>query len=360
VRMVLGTLHGEAGQTNALAQLLLESDRLHPGNRVSALLRHVYLGGTASTESIEAWPESEMVRGWAFDTLRGRLAAKREDTALADEASTEIQQRGTELQIEALLLFGTNCAVMLAGTAIILRSMRGRWGTLRRPGEPTMIRWAPTDALAVFMAGEFLATVLYPVVMWSGLWIAWFIGTYLYVLLSAAPFVLLAAVCLFQRNRVSLTGLFRLRMRTMVGGALALCALDFGGTLLLNRVLEPCNWQIPWAEALDEDLIYGTFSSKTATLVNMAVLAPFFEEFQMRAVLFAALRSRNSVFAAAFVSSTVFAVLHFYSPAGFVSVWWFGFSAALVYERTRSLPACIAGHALTNAMIGAETLLVFG
>ena len=79
-----------------------------------------------------------------------------------------------------------------------------------------------------------------------------------------------------------------------------------------------------------------------------------------RGVLYATLRSRLGVGWAAVLSSVMFAFTHFYSFAGFVSVFSFGLGAALVYERTRSLPACIIGHSLTNIIIFSTQVLWYG
>jgi membrane protease YdiL (CAAX protease family) len=78
-----------------------------------------------------------------------------------------------------------------------------------------------------------------------------------------------------------------------------------------------------------------------------------------RGVLFRAARNRIGVIPAALVSSTVFALLHFYDGYGLASVAVFGFSCALVYAGTGSLTTVIVLHMLYNSAIKIPEWIVY-
>ncbi len=95
------------------------------------------------------------------------------------------------------------------------------------------------------------------------------------------------------------------------------------------------------------------------TLVSACFLAPVTEEMLYRGVLFRAARNRIGVIPAALVSSTVFALLHFYDGYGLASVAVFGFSCALVYAGTGSLTTVIVLHMLYNSAIKIPEWIVY-
>jgi membrane protease YdiL (CAAX protease family) len=359
LRVVLATILGEAKRTNELAELLTESEASHTESRAPALLRQIYLGITTNALRVtNDLSESEVPQGWASDVLRSHFARISGNKPAEQAASNAIVSRGTQSQTTGLVLFAIIMTATVSGGVVIFPAMRGRWRSLRAPSESSFVSWAATDALAVIMLGEFLGIPLYFVIDAANFPEFAFIRMYLYILISAAPFVILAALLLFHRNGLRVWSLFQWNRRTVLCGALALFALEFGGNIFLMRAIDLVGWEMDWAEGIVEDLLHGSPAAKSAVLVNMAVLGPLYEELQMRGVLFGSLRSRMPVPAAAALSACLFAFLHFYSPFGFASVWWFGFAAALVYERTRSLLACFVGHALTNIVLGLQHLVL--
>ena len=92
-----------------------------------------------------------------------------------------------------------------------------------------------------------------------------------------------------------------------------------------------------------------------ATLVALAVIvvAPISEEFFFRAFFYRALRTRLPIWAAAPIDGIVFGALHFEGVDTAVIlpvIAVFGIGQCLVYERTGSLFAVIAIHALFNTV----------
>ena len=85
-------------------------------------------------------------------------------------------------------------------------------------------------------------------------------------------------------------------------------------------------------------------------IVVIGVLAaPIFEEFLFRGVLYGGFRRSLAPARAALASALVFGIVH---PAiACLPVFFMGFIAALVYERSRFLPAAIATHMAYNALV---------
>lgn len=102
---------------------------------------------------------------------------------------------------------------------------------------------------------------------------------------------------------------------------------------------------------LNADLIDSGRRGLIADLIIAAAIAPVFEELAFRGFLFTALRNRMGGILAAIVSTLVFALLHFYSWQGLLSVAIFGLVMCWVYSKTQSLWPCILFHALGNFQI---------
>lgn len=86
-------------------------------------------------------------------------------------------------------------------------------------------------------------------------------------------------------------------------------------------------------------------------IVSACIFAPISEEILYRGILHRSLSNRMGVFAAAIISSVVFASLHFYDVYGLASVATFGFVCALLYQSTGSMIDIIALHMLYNTSI---------
>jgi membrane protease YdiL (CAAX protease family) len=95
------------------------------------------------------------------------------------------------------------------------------------------------------------------------------------------------------------------------------------------------------------------------TLISACLLAPITEEITYRGVLFRSMNNRLGSLPAAFISSVVFALLHFYDGYGFATVAVFGFSCAALYSATGSLATVIALHVIYNAAIKIPNWIVY-
>lgn len=82
-------------------------------------------------------------------------------------------------------------------------------------------------------------------------------------------------------------------------------------------------------------------------LANLFFLVPLKEEILIRRFLFVSLRNKFSFLLSAFLSSLVFGILH----GNFLLAFSFGFMAAYVYEKYKSLKINVAMHFITNFLI---------
>lgn len=85
------------------------------------------------------------------------------------------------------------------------------------------------------------------------------------------------------------------------------------------------------------------------------VVAPLVEEILFRGILFAGLRQRMAFLPAALLSAAAFVVPH--GPSVAIPIFFLGVVLALVYERTRTVYASYAAHALLNLIPIAFTFL---
>lgn len=85
-------------------------------------------------------------------------------------------------------------------------------------------------------------------------------------------------------------------------------------------------------------------------LATLAIgVAPVFEEFIFRGLIFGGLRRSLGLAASTLASAAVFAIIH--PPAAVIPVFVMGICAALIYERTGALLAPMLVHALYNAAV---------
>jgi membrane protease YdiL (CAAX protease family) len=92
---------------------------------------------------------------------------------------------------------------------------------------------------------------------------------------------------------------------------------------------------------------------------SACIAAPIAEEILYRGVLFRSLANGLRVPAATFVSAVVFAIVHFYTAYGLVSVGIFGAACALNYAATGGLTTAIALHVLYNSAIKIPEWIVY-
>jgi membrane protease YdiL (CAAX protease family) len=95
-----------------------------------------------------------------------------------------------------------------------------------------------------------------------------------------------------------------------------------------------------------------------ALCVSAVVVAPVTEEVLFRGFLYGALRRRWGPMGSICASAALFSVLHGH-PAALLSLFAVGFLLAYLYERTGSLVAPMAAHALTNLNSMLMVLVMF-
>lgn len=104
----------------------------------------------------------------------------------------------------------------------------------------------------------------------------------------------------------------------------------------------------------------GRWIDPLGDLLSAVVLAAVMEELLHRGVIYRVLRQRFGIGIGMLSSSVLFAVLHYYSVFGLVSVFLSGLVFAWVYERTRSLWPPILLHALLNWTITTQMWVLWG
>lgn len=179
-------------------------------------------------------------------------------------------------------------------------------------------------------------------------------------------FVLLDAVTRFLPPLVALGILFR-RSRHAIGrlglAARPDLALVLGTFALLALVDEVLKHTLGTSVAPDPA---GGLSSTEAgvwglvlMLSSACIAAPVAEEILYRGVLFQSLSNGLRVPAATLASAAVFAIVHFYTAYGLVSVGLLGAACALSYAATGGLTTAILLHALYNSAIKIPEWIVY-
>ncbi len=92
-------------------------------------------------------------------------------------------------------------------------------------------------------------------------------------------------------------------------------------------------------------------------LLSLVVLAPIFEEFLCRGIVFESLRRRRGIFMSTVISSLFFALLHLH-PTMVLNAFIMGIVLCFIYIRTKSLFASIILHAFNNGV--AYTMIILG
>jgi membrane protease YdiL (CAAX protease family) len=94
-------------------------------------------------------------------------------------------------------------------------------------------------------------------------------------------------------------------------------------------------------------------------LLSACIMAPVMEELIFRGFLMNPLLRKWGFWIAAFVTTLLFAISHYYDLYGTISVGLFGFSAAAIYYLTRSLTNTIILHVIYNFTITLPVWLIF-
>ena len=359
-------LLGELGKTNDCRAELESFSQLSTDSRFVAAVRRVYLlelTGTSHSDLDSA--TNSLSAGWTRDRFAARLAEAEGRMADARGLESDILARAQRWHHRTMTSLTVYLAMVVAAFLILAQVWRRGGIAWCREPDNSLAPWPFSDGIAVLFAslvgGLALAVLLLvasrPVLGW--------VGGYWYSLLLAVPAVVLVRLCLLRPYALRFLRHFGIEFswRALIvalGGATVIAGLFVAASQVVGRFCEGLGLAVHWTEGLDESLLYEAWPVKLAVLVNMSLVAPFVEELLVRGVLFGTLRKRMGLLAAAAVSSAVFAFIHHYSLVGTLAVFCFGFVCALVYERTRNLGVCVAGHMLTNLLIGLFEIAMLG
>ena len=351
-------LLGELDLTNQLRAELESFHKLSSNALFPAAVRHVYLHEMPGATYFILRPGSNCLSaGWTQDRFAVRLAETEGRIVDARELESQILARGQAQYHRVMPAFAFQLALVFAALALLfLAWQRGglRW---RRGPDHSFAPWPVSDGMAILCGSLILGRIsaLLPLLIPSSL--TYWITAYWYSLLLAIPAVAFVSLCLLRPHAARFGQHFgiqlsRRALTVSVGGAIVIAGLYFAGWQAVPRVLAGFGLSERWTAGLNETLLYGNWLQQLAVMTNMALVAPFVEELLFRGVLFGSLRKRMGPLAAAGASSGAFALIHLYSIPGLLVVFCFGFICALVYERTRDLGSCVAGHMLTNLTVG--------
>lgn len=221
--------------------------------------------------------------------------------------------------------------------------------------------WQPWEAIPVAL-GAFLATGVFSVILAAATGGIGGISYQLTVLAFPVLLALFTVMWISLRHRaVEDLRLGSARVRTdVVLGALFGMALFAATTLGVFPVVRflweliaghpptPITQPVVPADPGPAQLVVG--------VVAVIVAAPLGEEIFFRGMIFGGLRSRLGFWAAAAISSAVFAIVHVQLPL-MILMFFVGFGLAFIYERRGSLSASIAAHAAFN-VIGFTLILL--
>jgi membrane protease YdiL (CAAX protease family) len=151
-----------------------------------------------------------------------------------------------------------------------------------------------------------------------------------------------------------------LRRGLTLGAAVAFLAIP--ATDLTERVsalviahLMPTSWEAGWRRFQEltniQELLLDPLHTPlglVALILVVGLAAPLGEEIFFRGFAHRALRQRLGLAAGSIASAGLFAVIHV-SPVGLVPIFLIGLLLAYLYERTGSLAAPVALHAVNNS-----------
>lgn len=136
---------------------------------------------------------------------------------------------------------------------------------------------------------------------------------------------------------------------TPIGIFLAItCSILF--FLLLDLCIDPILEQaFPQSEQDYQETLGSLLKSPVTSMLQVCVLAPVIEEILMRGFVLGELRKSYGVFVALFISSLLFALLHFNMVQTF-SAFVCGVVLGLLFLKTDSILCCILAHCGYNLL----------
>ncbi|MCM8812235.1 MAG: CPBP family intramembrane metalloprotease [Candidatus Omnitrophica bacterium] len=254
-------------------------------------------------------------------------------------------------------LFLTACFLWAFWRILRGRSQAWRSGTALIPPP-----WSGWTSLTVLVRGAAIACLIsflgffIPVDQYPG-------GELVFYTLFYFPLLLLPFRYLLKPHGLNFTQTFGLTLPK--GGVRRLLIVTFAGMgfeLIGNIALDiGANFAeagYHWGESFDADLVWGSTAYVAAGMAANVLMAPFFEEFIFRGLLFGTLRRRFSWVPTAIISAGVFSILHGYGILGFSTVFLSGVVWAWTYEKSGSLLPGMFAHAVNNLFYSLGLLLL--
>jgi len=135
-----------------------------------------------------------------------------------------------------------------------------------------------------------------------------------------------------------------------LGGVIPAIACSILFYLLLDKCLDPVFEKIfPASEQAYQETIEKFTKSPVASFLQICVIAPLIEELLMRGFILNGLRNSYGIIVGLFVSSVLFALLHF-NIVQALSALICGIVLGLLYLKTNSVLCCIIGHCGYNVL----------
>ncbi|MGB0910579.1 MAG: lysostaphin resistance A-like protein [Nitrospirales bacterium] len=325
---------------------------------------------------LQARLAEEVPENWFYSQLALRLARQAEDSSFESTIDVHKESRIEQVFWRNRLLMVTEVSLTMVSVLALLFVMWRRYqmgSVVYRLGEASLPPpWFGRDGFAVLMRGGAL-TLLFLAGLGAllGAYFSFIDGgvdSKLMELVSTvmlyAPIPFLLYHYLLRPKGHSLSQVFGLQLILGKAGililtVLALFACGMVGDLVISVGGEAIGKTTHWTEWFNDSLVWGGYGDLTILFLEVAVLAPIFEEIIFRGIVFGSLRRRFGWLLSALLSATIFALVHGYGIVGFCAVWWSGFLWAWAYEKTGSLLPGIMAHALNNFVFLMSLLVIF-
>ncbi len=140
---------------------------------------------------------------------------------------------------------------------------------------------------------------------------------------------------------------------------LGLFALDRIGSQALAIGATSLGSLTPWAEGLNEDLLWSPTWALALSAVDHLIWAPLAAELAFRGILFPTLRRVHGRLHSAVLCGLLYSTVQLTALPAMMALAWSATLYALSVERTRSLLPAIACHALGNAFVMAHACALY-